>query len=167
MRASSHPRQPRKALNTSAITGRAAIAGASRSLRCAASQLTASDLSDQSGNSSGIGGLFLLCKAAKTVGVGTSTPGLINKTGQRTPFAKGAISSPMPDMRCQPCPTQTGTSAPSERRSATGGTGLPVRSASARKVAAASDDPPPIPAAAGRCFSKAICAETPKVFAAL
>ncbi len=53
--------------------------------------------------------------------------------------------------------TQTGTSAPSDRPWSAG-RGCPVRSDSARSVAAASDDPPPMPAAAGRCFSRVIAA---------
>jgi hypothetical protein len=114
--------------------------------------------SGQAGSVAGMAGLSRRMRRAKTAGVATDRPGLTSTASSAGNSAIGVTSSPIPRIRAARAIRQAGTSAPSASAC---GIGLPASRASARKTAAASLDPPPIPAAAGRCFSSVTAAVTP------
>lgn len=96
----------------------------------------------------------------KTSGVESTTPGLTSTSQNSGKPLKGRQSSPMPYIKAG-CGAhrQTGTSAPSRNASAADNGGTCHNAASAFIAAAASADPPPIPAPCGKCFSKVSAAK--------
>ncbi len=107
-----------------------------------------------------------MLRAANTLYVGTSTRGFISNAGIGPRGSTNSIFSPIPRTRAGIDNRHIGTSAPNPRIDLASGINslssavtkyswsLSVRRT--RKIAAASDDPPPIPDAAGRFFVKVI-----------
>ena len=152
-----------KAAKASSITGWIATAGACRSLRWPSNHAQNSLKSFQFGITATIFGFILVFSAENTIGVGTSTRGFtktIHISGKYGTFVK---TSPIPCIRCGELETHTGTSAPKDATSLS--IELPSCIAT-RSIAAASADPPPMPAAFGNCFSKSMSAVKPHAAAA-
>src|SRR5215813_200813 len=142
--------------STAPISGTSSIAAPVRSLRSGISALANSIAS------SGIGTNLPAApnrpfRAAKTAAVGSSFRGLTSNIPASGRSAAGSIRSPIPPTQAA-CPyRQAGTSEPSRaprQRSASSLIDRRHSAVSTRNAAAASLDPPPIPAAIGRFFSK-------------
>ena len=162
MRASRSVGAVRSTASARAISGTSAIAGASRSLRLARASAAKSPSLTAAGSEK------RPASASNTCPVDTATPGLIRTAGiGGGGGTRGATPSPIPVIRTVSPARQTGTSAP--RTNAT-----PARAdssistchsrAHSRSAAAASAEPPPIPEATGRFFSRcsAASAGTPQ-----
>jgi hypothetical protein len=95
--------------------------------------------------------------ALKTGPVGTSTPGFTRTSHRGGIGGTGSRMSPIPRMRAGAQAAQTGMSAPMASKASCGpGGATSHNSTRPRSAAPASADPPPIPPAWGRCFSRAI-----------
>ena len=87
------------------------------------------------------------------------TPGRTITTGSPAQPARGVSFSPIPSQRRQPPATQKGTSAPSFApisANAIRESCCPVILFNPRRTAAASEEPPPIPASDGICFTSSM-----------
>ena len=142
--------------STSPITGANSRAGSSRSLRVVRSVAASDDASRHP-----VGKAAAEAKppprARNTAAVDTATPGLISTIPASGSRGADTKRSPMPDIHAGRPEEHTGTSAPSPRvtsfsRSGSGWTRHSRHNR--RSVAAASADPPPIPEATGRFFSR-------------
>ncbi len=144
---------------TSEISGACEIAGFCRSLRQVLSQLARAFMLSNSSGISGNGVLFFFSSAWKMAGVETSINGLTRTIAPDGRSVSGSMISPMPRMRAGFSSRHIGTSAPRLRASLARSVGegdTPQILVSARRVAAASADPPPMPAATGSDFSSSI-----------
>ncbi|MNL47211.1 hypothetical protein D3C87_1699840 [compost metagenome] len=103
------------------------------------------------------GGLLFFFSVRKITGVETATRGLTSTIGKAGSSGAGVISSPMPRATSGRPSRHIGTSAPSRSAKVARDTGSIRtfhRSSNPRSAAAASADPPPIPEAMGRFFSR-------------
>ncbi len=157
MRASRQPGTARRASSASLIAGASDRAGGSRSFRVAC-RSAASDRAlrhPSTGNSAA--GENAPPRARNTAGVDTATPGLSSTRPAPGNAGAGVSTSPIPDIIAARPSRHTGTSAPSPRAiapSAAASRSVPQKRCSSRNAAAASADPPPIPEATGKFFSR-------------
>lgn len=156
MRAKRQPGLAEIAARTSAIGGQRLIAGACKSFSNAArSAAMAAALSQASGRLARSENPP--ARARNTAGVAKASRGFASKSPKRGRLGAALNTSPTPSIRAGREPTQTGTSAPSVAPIAAkrvSGQSSPQSRLSARRLAAASALPPPIPLATGRRFNR-------------
>ena len=141
--------------SASPISGAIRRAGGSRSLRVYSRVATRERASRQprSGNRARLEKPPV--RPRKTADVGTATPGLSSTIPISGNVGAGAKISPVPDITAGRQSIQTGTSAPSAPPSRlNAAVSSPQNRHSNRNAAAASAEPPPIPEATGRFFSR-------------